>query len=429
MRRFRVVSAGLAALVLAATSASASSGRQAVATHEEPAVGRQLADEPGTIVAAFTARSYSPGERAVLRVMARSAPFLVQVLRIGSATGRSSSEDPLSGTPVSGLRRVVPTRRGEQRVVVPMASWASGMYFARLTDSSGELGYAPFVLRARRPGSSRVLIVLPTNTWQAYNYRDVDGNGVGDTWYASPDVHVVDLARPYLNRGVPPQSRKYDRGFVRWLAATGKHPDFFADDDLDRVPNGDVLAKAYRLVIFPGHEEYVTPHAFDVIERFRDLGGNLAFLSANTFVYRVERHGNQMIGRTAWQQLGRPPARLTGSDYVDWWQRRYPSRPYVVVGARWARWLFAGTGLHEGSTFGSFGIEVDSTSANSPRGTHVLARIKDIFGPGSSAEMTYYETHRGAEVFAAGAMNFGAGAQRRPVSVLLENLWRHLSAP
>jgi hypothetical protein len=40
----------------------------------------------------------------------------------------------------------------------------------------------------------------------------------------------------------------------------------------------------------------------------------------------------------------------------------------------------------------------------------VLARIPDAFGPGKSAEMTYYETRRGAKVFAAGVMNFGGSA-------------------
>ena len=49
--------------------------------------------------------------------------------------------------------------------------------------------------------TSRVAVVVPTNTWQAYNFRDVDGDGVGDTWYADPHIPCVDLRRPYLNRG------------------------------------------------------------------------------------------------------------------------------------------------------------------------------------------------------------------------------------
>jgi hypothetical protein len=145
-----------------------------------------------------------------------------------------------------------------------------------------------------------VLVVLPTNTWQAYHFRDVDGDGTGDTWYATVNVHVVGLARPFLQRGVPPHFRSYDRGFIRWLARAGKRADFFADDDLGEVRSGDQLAQWYDLVIFPGHEEYVTLHVLDVIRRFRDVGGNLAFLSANSFWYRVEVRGDRM-----WARCGR----------------------------------------------------------------------------------------------------------------------------
>jgi hypothetical protein len=316
-----------------------------------------------------------------------------------------------------------------REVAVDVGEWPSGFYFARLTRSNGQLGFAPFVLRPRRLGSSRALVVLPTHTWQAYNFRDVDRDGIGDTWYASPDVHVVDLSRSYLRRGVPPHFRGYDRGFIRWLAQTGKRADFIADDDLERVRSGDVLARRYDLVVFPGHEEYVEKHAYDVVLRFRDLGGNLAFLSANKFHYRVWRLGDFLYGRRPWHELGRPAAALSGSDYVCSWMRTHENRPYVVTSARKAAWLFAGTGLRNGDTFGRFGIEVDSSSSRSPRGTVVLARIGDIFGRGKSAEMTYYETGRGAKVFAAGVLNFGGSVAWQPMRRMMDNLWRHLSAP
>jgi hypothetical protein len=59
----------------------------------------------------------------------------------------------------------------------------------------------------------------------------------------------------------------------------------------------------------------------------------------------------------------------------------------------------------------------------------VLARIANAFGPGKSAEMTYYETARGAKVFAAGVINFGGSALWPHSSRMLDNLWRRLSAP
>jgi hypothetical protein len=59
----------------------------------------------------------------------------------------------------------------------------------------------------------------------------------------------------------------------------------------------------------------------------------------------------------------------------------------------------------------------------------VLARIGNIFGPGRSAEMTYYETPAGAKVFSAGVMNFGGSVAWEPMATMLENIWRRLSVP
>jgi hypothetical protein len=388
-----------------------------------------VTDEPGTIRAAFGARSYVPRQDAILRVVGESRPFVVEVFRSGLERALPRRDDLLAGAHVSPARRVVPTRSAVLRLRMHIGSWPSGFYFARLSRAGGDLGFAPFVVRPAEPSVNRVLVVLPTHTWQAYNFRDVDGDGVGDTWYASTDIHVVDLSRPYLRRGVPPHFRGYDRAFIRWIARTGKRVDYVADDDLERVASGDELARLYDLVVFPGHEEYVSRHAYDVVVRFRDLGGNLAFLSANTFWFHVERHGDRLHGREPWRDLGRPPAALTGSSYVGWWERTYKNRAYVVTGAKRAPWLFTGTGLDNGESFGHFGIEVDATNKWSPRHTLVLARIADIFGKGKSAEMTYYETRAGAKVFSAGALNFGGSLEWHPMSELMENVWRRLSAP
>jgi len=100
----------------------------------------------------------------------------------------------------------------------------------------------------------------------------------------------------------------------------------------------------------------------------------------------------------------------------------------VVTGADLAPWAFEGTGLSNGSVFGQYGIEIDQTTGDSPPGTIVLARIPDLFGPGRTAEMTYYETPAGARVFSAGVLAFGIRAMRdETVSQILENVWRRLS--
>jgi hypothetical protein len=57
-----------------------------------------------------------------------------------------------------------------------------------------------------------------------------------------------------------------------------------------------------------------------------------------------------------------------------------------------------------------------------------LAEIPDLFGPGLTAQMTYYETPAGAKVFAAGSLDFGGSADQWPITQILENVWERLSA-
>jgi N,N-dimethylformamidase beta subunit-like, C-terminal len=395
----------------------------AVGAAAGPSAAPPVTDEPGSIPAAFLRRSYAPGERAVLGVWRPAGRLTIRFYRVGPGA-RARRNDVMTGVAVGPAVH----RPGASRLVLTIPSGPSSLYFAELTAAGGGRGYAPFVLRARRPGTSRVAVVLPTNTWQAYNFRDANGDGIGDTWYAEPGFNGVDLTRPFLDRGVPPYFRQYDLGFLRWLSRSGRRADFLSDDDLEGL-SGRRLKQLYDLVVFPGHEEYVSERVWDAVERYRDLGGNLAFLSANDFFYRVERRGDRIFRTGRFRDLGRSDAALLGETYVGWFKGVYRNRPYVVTGARRARWLFRGTGLHDGSSFGTYGIEVDQASAASPPHTVVLARITDVFGPGRSAEMTYYATKAGAKVFSAGVINFGGSSERPVVSRLLENLWRRLSRP
>ena len=82
-----------------------------------------------------------------------------------------------------------------------------------------------------------------------------------------------------------------------------------------------------------------------------------------------------------------------------------------------------------GATFGHGGIEIDARGSASPRDTVLLADIPDLYGPGRSAEMTYYSSDAGAKVFAAGSLNFSGSALNPMTSILLENLWRRLAKP
>src|SRR5579862_5379841 len=331
--------------------------------------------------AAFTQRSYAPGEAGTLVVASDVESFTAQVFRAGTESVPTYANNVMNGVPAGDPGDVLWTGNADAPAPIPVSvgAWPSGLYFVQLT--AGDLvGYAPFVVRPTTP-TQKIAVVVPTNTWGAYNF--------------------------------------YDRNV-----------DYYADDDLGSFPDGDALRAAYDLVVFPGHSEYVTWHAYDVVERYRDLGGNLMFLSANNFFRRVDPHGSTLHLIGLWRALGKPEAGLLGAQYIGS-DRGQHQAPFVVTadGAGPGSWAFANTGLGEGASFGKYGIEVDARTVSSPPGTIALAQIPDALGkPSLTAEMTYYETSAGARVFSAGALNFGGQVLLWPETTqLLENVWARLA--
>jgi hypothetical protein len=229
---------------------------------------------------------------------------------------------------------------------------------------------------------------------------------------------------------VPPFFYRYDQGFMHWLYWNDKPVEFLSDTDVQEL-SGDDLAKAYDLIVYPGHSEYVTTGEYDAIERYRNLGGNLMFLSANNFFWKVTRAGDVLTRVAMWRDIGRPEAALIGVQYLA--NDRGERQGDFVLGSNGTAWLWAGTGHGPGASVGDavggYGIEIDHVTSDSPVGTTVVAQIPDLFGPGLTAEMAYYETTNGAKVFAAGALDFGGSASTWPVQAMLENLWARVSRP
>ena len=383
------------------------------------------------IDAGFLKPSYAPGEAAAVTVATDATTLTFQVFAYGGGEFPSIRDLRTSGQAMTAAARVDWSAHRNApasiRFVRP-GDWPSGLYFLRITAADGRVGYAPLIVRPRLLGKHRIAVVLATQTWQAYNFADENGDGWGDSWYVSGRDRSVDLTRPFLDFGLPFRFSDWDLTFLTWLQQTGKQVDFLSDQDVDGVVNGDELAKNYDLIVFPGHEEYVTQHEFDVITRYRNLGGNLAFLAANNFFWKVKIAPPLMTKAEKWRDAGSPEASVVGAQYIGS-NHGAVQQPFTVTGANEAPWLFANTGLQNGSTFGRYGIEIDATAPSSPPGTIVLANIPNLVGPGKTAEMTYYETPAGAKVFDAGAINFAASVTTAPVSTMLGNLWARLSTP
>ena len=371
----------------------------------------------------FTNVSYAPGERATLIVRSQTKRLELQFMRAGAERGWSSVGRPWGPPQTWRLGR-----GNVHKLLLRPGEWQSGLYFARLTAPGGRaVTFAPFVLRAAVPGQNRVAVVLPTYTWQAYNFYDANGDGKPDSWYGDPKRHNVQLGRPYLNSGKPPHYRTNQRGFLRFLVHTGRQADYLTDEDLEQFASGDDLAKLYDLVIFSGHEEYVTQQIYDVVQRYRDLGGNLAFLSANNFFRHVVLSKNHLWRGRLWRDVGRPESALIGVQY-NGNDRGGHVAPYMVTQPEAAPWLFSGIPVAAGMPLSAarYGIEFDAATSYSPPGTQLLAEVTPgLRGTAIRGQMTYYETPQGARVFAAGTLSF-SGSDNAVAALLFRNIWTHL---
>ena len=170
--------------------------------------------------AGFTAESYVASSAARLAIETDATSLTLQTFRAGGEDTRTHSDTLMNGVPVDQPVTIEWKARHRRATLNrALGPWPTGVYFVKLTANDGRIGYAPFVIRPTTLGErSRVAVVMPTNTWQAYNFRDSDGNGWGDTWYAkgaqstaAPRPHVHPARRPaavaQVRRRLPPLAR------------------------------------------------------------------------------------------------------------------------------------------------------------------------------------------------------------------------------
>ncbi|MFF5248479.1 N,N-dimethylformamidase beta subunit family domain-containing protein [Streptosporangium sp. NPDC000095] len=275
-------------------------------------------------------------------------------------------------------------------------SWPSSLYAVRFTlgeeddgtregearaggsDESGD-DETYFVVLAREPESAgAVLVSVPFLTWQAYNRAGVPGEGLYPT--ESPErAGRVTFDRP---GGGP--AGNWEDNFYRWLSRNGVRADYCSNLDLHEDP--DTLLRGRRLLLIPGHDEYWTREMRDAAESFVASGGNIAFFAGNTcwWQIRLEDEGRTMVCHrdalldpmaatdpslvtVEWSgsPVGRPENSLTGVSFrrgAGCWEDMdaMKSESYTVRFAE--HWVFEGTGLRDGDTFGrgAVGYETDA---------------------------------------------------------------------
>lgn len=307
-----------------------------------------------------------------------------------------------------------------------------GLYHAVARDPAGDEFQAPVVVRDSRsldrPMPHTALVVWPYLTWRAYNAYDADLNGIPDSWYQFWRQRRVSLRGPVLRGGVE-DDHKAALPFSRWLCARSVRTQHVTDVELGRLPLSTL--RRYSAIVFPGHTEYYEPATYDLLRRYRDVGGNLVFLQANPFYrqVRLDREHNAMVMTDYDAREGRSDFALAGVGYDGCCFPHARAAPYTAATGRdyqRVRWLFRGTGIGPGQRFGVAASESDRIDPELTPRDHVVAGLAVIEGKHGviNAAMVWSHAGRGS-VFATGNYTFlrmGRGLTYK----LFDNVWRKL---
>jgi hypothetical protein len=217
-----------------------------------------------------------------------------------------------------------------------------------------------------------ILLVLSTNTYQAYNEWG------GYSFYASAVVgapaQMISFDRP-----TPPTFFEYEHFLVQWLertaAALGRSVHYATNFDV----HGDRgVADRYRVLISGAHNEYWSKEEFDTVHRrIFDRGRSTMFLGANTAYWQVRYadanapdrgagRGRQLVCYKSRaeealdlitarfrDEARRPESMLMGSAYQNYFDAAaVPPIRYPYVVARTDLPFFQGVGYEVGEAIG-----------------------------------------------------------------------------
>ncbi len=366
--------------------------------------------------------SYRPGDVVTVHVSTRRSRFDVQVERWGAVR-----EPMWNAADVAGHYVEPPSDADSEGCRWPASvefrvgdGWRPGFHLVTLTAHDAPVGrevtHAAFVVRRdpADPTRERVLYVLDTNTWHAYNTwggRSLYTGGVkvsharpfgrGMLWRREvdrddrkarpvrrgeePDVDGSIFQRYRTEHGYPAAIGStgwfsHARRFVEWAEGAGYRFDYAVSSDLELDP--DALT-GYDSVLCVGHDEYWSAGQRRAVEEHVRRGGHFASFSGNTMFWQVRLEDTpagiamvchkysahlddpvlaagrpeEMSGMWADPLVGRPEWELLGAGSAFGLYHRFGAAIPRGIGGfvvyRDDHWLFEGTGLTYGDVLGA----------------------------------------------------------------------------
>jgi hypothetical protein len=373
--------------------------------------------------------SLQPGDTLPIKINA-SGPVDIEVVRLGVEnrivhTAKSVAVRPQKTSLLSfrdGIKWDV-----AHHLTIP-GSWRPGYYVAKITREKEEFFTYFLVSHSRDNAAPPIAILVPTNTWQAYN-RWGGGSFYSldlGTFVKERQAHQVSMQRPIL-LGAPDTRHQgshlveAELEIVKWLETSGYLYTVYTDSDLHEI--SDLLSR-HSLVVIPSHSEYWSDKMILALESYLAGGGSLAYLGGNAIYQRVtikndvmeaynHRQIHQHDGSVGgfYYLLNRPQSVLLGIQYNSQGYNSYA--PYIVKAND--HWALDGTGFRNGDKFGSgaygakqyfaSGLETDKVTSFSPKNLTLLAQGANKVG---AAEMIIYDHPGGGFVYSVGSISYAS---------------------
>jgi Domain of unknown function (DUF4347)/Domain of unknown function (DUF4082) len=412
------------------------------------------------------ATSINKGQAINLKIsLAQAGQYKIDVYRLGYYGGAGGRQVIPSITGLNGVKQSGSTTNPNTRLVEynwntsytlqTDASWTSGLYFVKLTDSrTGKQNYIQFTVRDdNRPADLGFQDAIATaqayNNYGGYSVYDFNSNGGQRAYQVSfdrPFQYNTSAAAEQFNNTLT-----WEYNMARWLESQGYDVSYYTSLDVSTNPLQLYSQKTFLSV---GHDEYWSGDQRNNVEKARDNGTNLTFFSANTAYWQVRyepstngtanrvmtvykdnsypaigtgtsidpiAQTNPTAATTLFRspQVNRPENALLGVGYIgdNGSNNVYNGFDYVVSNA--SDPYYANTGLQNGDKLkGLVGYEWDAVLNNgfTPSGLVVLSQSsvqpEGLLPPLPSgtnttvANSVRYTTTSGAKVFSTGSIQW-----------------------
>jgi flagellar hook assembly protein FlgD len=216
------------------------------------------------------------GAVATVAVDSRRHRYRWSLRRAGSSAVVSSGRSAAVGLKLrlpggTGLY-TLSLRWGSHATTVPIVAGATG------TGTSAGSGSGV--------GHGRVLVVLPTLTWQGENPVDDDGDGMPNLLSTGGPIQIE---RPFT--GGLPAGFRGEEGLLAYLRASGL--DYTLTTDLSLISGGSTLLSHYSGVVFAGSERWLPAGTGQTLSTWVERGGHVLSFGIDALQRTVTLGGGQ----------------------------------------------------------------------------------------------------------------------------------------